>query len=129
MCIRDRFYAAPPASAGVLGPEFGIMNSQTSLKRANFINQMTIWGGIEADPNNDTPYGTSLDFSELQLLASTPDNLVDRLNRLMLHGTMPDALRTSIVGAVNAVDPSNPLDRATQALYLVGVSGIYQVQR
>ncbi len=60
-----QFYFAPPASAGLLGPEFGIMNSQTSLKRANFVNQMTIWGGISAD-DGDTPYGTSLDFAELQ---------------------------------------------------------------
>ncbi len=124
-----QFYAAPPASAGVLGPEFGIMNSQTSLKRANWLNQMTFWGGLAADPNSDTPLGTSLDFSELTILAGNPDNLVDRLNRLMLHGTMPDALHVSIVGAVNAVDPADPLRRAYQALYLVGVSSIYQVQR
>jgi hypothetical protein len=104
------------------------MNSQTSLKRANFVNQMTIWGGIGSD-NGDTPYGTSLDFAELQLLASNPGNLVDRLNRLMLHGTMSDELRTSIVTAVNAVDAGDPLGRAQQALYLVGVASQYQVQR
>jgi len=123
-----QFYAAPPASAGVLGPEFGIMNSQTALKRANFINQMTFWGGIGAD-NGDTPYGTSLDFAELQLLASNPANLVDRLNRLMLHGAMPDLLRASIITAVSAVDSGNPLGRAYQALYLVGVASQYQAQR
>jgi uncharacterized protein (DUF1800 family) len=123
-----QFYAAPPASAGVLGPEFGIMNSQTSLKRANFIDQMTIEGGVQ--PNgDDTPAGTSLDYGELQLLAASPDNLVDRLNRLLLHGTMSDELRASIVGAVNAVDPSDPLLRAEQALYLVAVSSQYQVER
>ncbi|HWZ85620.1 MAG TPA: DUF1800 family protein [Thermoanaerobaculia bacterium] len=122
-------YAAPPASAGVLGPEFGIMNSQTSLKRANFVNQMTIWGGIAADPGNDTPNGTSLDYAELTLLASSPANLVDRLNRLLLHGTMSDELRASIVTAVNAVDAGDPLGRAEQALYLVGVASQYQVER
>jgi uncharacterized protein (DUF1800 family) len=124
-----QFYAAPPASAGVLGPEFGIMNSQTSLKRANFLNQMTFWGGIGADPNGDSPLGTSLDYSELTLLASNPANLVDRLNRLMLHGTMSDELRASIITAVNAVDAGDPLRRAYQALYLVGVASQYQVQR
>ena len=123
-----QFYAAPPASAGLLGPEFGLMNSQTSLKRANFVNQMTIWGGIAPD-GGDTTYGTSLDFAELQLLAANPDNLVDRLNRLMLHGTMSDELRASIVTAVNAVDAGDPLGRAEQALYLVGVASQYQVQR
>jgi hypothetical protein len=104
------------------------MNSQTSLKRANFVNQMTIWGGIGAD-DGDTPNGTSLDFTELQLLAADPANLVDRLNRLLLHGTMSDELRTSIVGAVNTVDAGDPLGRAQQALYLVGVASQYQVQR
>jgi hypothetical protein len=123
-----QFYFAPPASAGLLGPEFGLMNSQTSLKRANFVNQMTIWGGISSD-GGDTPYGTSLDYAELQLLASNPGNLVDRLNRLMLHGTMSDELRSSIVTAVNAVDAGDPLGRAEQALYLVGVASQYQVQR
>jgi uncharacterized protein (DUF1800 family) len=124
-----QFYAAPPASAGVLGPEFGIMNSQTSLKRANYLNQMTFWGGVAADPGNDFPYGTSLDFAELTLLAATPANLVDRLNRLMLHGTMSDDLRASITTAVSAVDSGDPLGRAYQALYLVGVASQYQVQR
>jgi uncharacterized protein (DUF1800 family) len=123
-----QFYAAPPASAGMLGPEFGIMNSQTSLKRANFVNQMTIWGGIGSD-GGDTPYGTSLDFAELQQLASNPGNLVDRLNRLLLHGTLSDELRASIVTAVNAVDAGDSLGRAQQALYLVGVASQYQVQR
>jgi hypothetical protein len=124
-----QFYAAPPASAGVLGPEFGIMNSQTSLKRANFIDQMTIEGGFQADPLGDVPYGTSLDLSELQLLAAHPDSLVDKLNRLLLHGTMSDELRASIVSAVSAVDSSDPLGRAEQALYLVAVSSQYQVER
>jgi hypothetical protein len=42
---------------------------------------------------------------------------------------MSDELRASIVGAVNAVDPSDPLLRAEQALYLVAVSSQYQVER
>ena len=124
-----QFYAAPPASAGILGPEFGIMNANTALRRANFVNQFTFWGGIGADPDDDSPTGTTIDLSELQLLAATPANLVDRLNRLMLHGTMSDELRNSIIGAVNAVDPADPYRRAQQALYLVGVSSQYQIQR
>ncbi len=124
-----QFYVAPPASAGVLGPEFALMNANTSLRRANFVNQMTFWEGIPQDPADDTPYGTVLDFSELQLLAGNPGNLVDRLDRLLLHGTMSDELRASIQAAVSAVDPGDPLRRANQALYLVAVSSQYQVQR
>ncbi len=123
-----QFYGAPGAP-GVLGPEFGITNTQTSLKRANFVNQMTFWGGDAADPGNDTPNGTSLDFSELKQLAANPSNLVDRLNRLLLHGSMSAELRMAIVNAVTAITASKPLNRAYQALYLVAVASQYQVQR
>ena len=74
--------------------------------------------------------GTSLDFTELQQLAPDAGNLVDRLNRLMMHGTMSDDMRTSIIAAVNAVTPStDTLKRARQALYLVATSSQYQAQR
>jgi uncharacterized protein (DUF1800 family) len=122
-------YVAPPASAGILGPEFGIMNANTSLKRANWVNDMVIWGGIPADPDDDSPLGTAIDLSELQALAPNPANLVDRLSRLLMHGTMSDSLRGSIVDAVNAVDAGDPYGRAQQALYLVTVASQYQIER
>jgi hypothetical protein len=105
------------------------MNANTSLRRANWVNTMVFWGGIPADPNDDSPLGTSLDLSELQALAANPANLVDRLSRLLMHDTMSDALRGSIIDAVNAVDPGDPYRRAQQALYLTVVASQYQIQR
>jgi uncharacterized protein (DUF1800 family) len=125
-------YHAPPASAGLFGPEFGIMDASTSLKRANFFNQMLFNGGIAVNCGTNScnaPNGTSIDVSELQQLAGTPANLVDRLNRLMMHGTMSDEMKNSIAGAVNAVPSTNTLLRARQALYLVATASQYQVQR
>jgi len=125
-------YYAPPASAGLLGPEFGIMDASTSLRRANFVNQMTFNNGIPVNCNTNScnaPNGTSINLTELQLLASNPANLVDRLNRLMLHGTMSDEMKTSVIGAVSAVPANQTLYRARQALYLVATSSQYQVQR
>ena len=54
---------------------------------------------------------------------------MDRLNRLMMHGTMSDEMKTSIAGAVSAVSSTDTLLRARQALYLVATSSQYQVQR
>ena len=125
-------YYAPPASAGLLGPEFGIMDASTSLKRANFMNTM-VFSSIAVNCSATqcyAPTGTSIDLTELQQLAPTPANLVDKLNRLLLHGTMSDEMRASIETAVNAVSPStDTLKRARQALYLVATSSQYQVQR
>ncbi len=125
-------YLAPPASAGLLGPEFGIMDASTSLKRANFMNTIVFatFGVSCSATSCYQPTGTSIDLTELQELAPNSANLVDRLNRLLLHGTMSDEMRTSVVGAVEAVTPStDTLKRARQALYLVATSSQYQVQR
>ncbi len=125
-------YYAPPASAGLMGPEFGIMDATTALKRANFVNQMTFNNGIAVSCSTSScnaPNGTSINLTELQLLASNPTNLVDRLNRLMMHGTMSLEMQNSIVTAVSAVSSNNTLLRARQALYLVATSSQYQVQR
>jgi len=130
-------YYAPPASDGLLGPEFGIMDASTSLKRANFVSQMAPGsnagtGGIPVQCNTSScnaPNGTSINLTELQLLASNPTNLVDRLNRLLMHGTMSDEMKTSIIGAVTAVPANQTLYRARQALFLVATSSQYQAQR
>jgi len=125
-------YFAPPATAGLLGPEFGIMDASTSLKRANFMNTI-VFSSIAVNCSTTscyTPNGTSIDLTELQQLAPSATNLVDRLNRLLLHGTMSDEMRLSIETAVNAVSPAtDTLKRARQALYLVATSSQYQVQR
>ncbi len=122
-------YFAPPASLEILGPEFGIMDASTSLKRANFVYTMTFNGGIQPS-GTDTPNGTSIDFTELQQLAPNAANLVDRLNRLLMHGTMSDEMKNSVITAVNSVTPSTDrLKRARQALYLVATSSQYQAQR
>jgi hypothetical protein len=42
---------------------------------------------------------------------------------------MSAAMRSAIVGAVNAASASDPLARARAALWLVAVSPQYQVQR
>ena len=125
-------FFAPPASASLLGPEFGIMDASTSLKRANFVNTM-VFSAVAISCSASScyvPNGTSIDLTELQQLAPNSANLVDRLNRLLLHGTMSDNMRSSIVTAVEAVTPStDTLKRARQALYLVATSSQYQVQR
>lgn len=118
-------YQVPGTS--VTGPEFGILSTSSSLKRANFMNTI-VFTGLTASPP-DRPKGTSIDLTGLQALAGNPQSLVDELNRTMMHGTMSAQMQTSIVTAVNAVSASNPLKRARTALYLVATSSQYQVEK
>jgi uncharacterized protein (DUF1800 family) len=114
-----------PGYAPLLGPEFAILDSVSTLKRANFINQMTFNGGVPVSSNS--PRGTALNLTALQ--AMTPDGMADYLNNLLMHGTMSDDMRTGLIQAINAVAASNPLKRARTAVYLVTTSAQYDVQQ
>lgn len=109
------------------GPEFGILSTSSSLKRANFMNTIVFSSIGVSTP--DRPKGTSIDLTGLQALAGNTQSLVDELNRTMMHGTMSAQMQASIVTAVNAVSASNPLKRARTALYLVATSSQYQVEK
>ncbi|HEY0407383.1 MAG TPA: DUF1800 domain-containing protein [Pyrinomonadaceae bacterium] len=109
------------------GPQFGILSTSTALRRANFVNTILLTG-IPAGTN--APTGTPpLALSALTPLAANPAALVDELDRLMMHGAMPAAMKSSIVTAVSGVSASSALDRARMAFYLVASSSQYQVER
>ncbi len=99
-------------------PEFAIFDTVSSIERVNFINS-AVYGKIGSN--------TSLDFTPVSA-AGTPDQMVEWLNTMFLHGMMPDQMKTTVLGAVNAVDPANTKAQAQAAIYLVTSSSMYQVQ-
>jgi uncharacterized protein (DUF1800 family) len=130
--------------ARILGPAFGILSTATTLRRANNMNTLILTG---VTPNTnptplspDRPRGTSLDFTELENLASeagkTDDeratNVANALNYLLLHNIMSDQMRASIVTAIKAIpssDTSFARKRAQMAAYLVTTSSQFDIQR
>lgn len=127
-------YLVPNSS--VVGPEYAILTTGTALKRPNFANQMIFapiaTGGIPVNATNGITSGTSITMDRMQALAAadpTGGQLADMLNRLMLHGSMSQSMRDSIMQAVQAVAAGNTLKRAQTAVYLVATSSQYEVQR
>jgi hypothetical protein len=83
--------ARVPGAAGVLGPQFAIFSSLTSLRRDNFVNRV-IFATIPTNSSN-RPTGTSIDLSVWDALGHDPDQLITALNELLLHGTMSEEMR------------------------------------
>ena len=114
----------------VLGPQFVLFSSLTSLRRDNFINRV-IFSTIPAAPPN-RPSGTSIDLSAWIPLANDPNSLIETLNQMLLHGTMSDDMRQSVLTAVTTISASNDSNRRMRvqtAIYLILTSSQYQVQR
>jgi hypothetical protein len=115
-----------PGTGGLRAPEFGLLSTSSALQRANVINTL-VFSRIAVSAN--APNGTAIDLRPLQPLAATPDNLVDTLDSLLLHGTMSVTMRQSIIAAVSAVAATNVNKRVQTAIYLVATSSVYQVER
>ncbi len=122
-------YVVPGTS--MLGPEFAIMTTGTAIQRTNFVNRF-VFTAIPVPVAVNSPTGTALDLSDLQAIAAadpTGNQLVDELDRRMLHSTMSPAMKAAILPVVTSVAANNPLSRVRQAIYLIATSSQYQVQR
>jgi uncharacterized protein (DUF1800 family) len=122
-------YVVPGTS--LLGPEFAIMTTGTSVQRANFVNRMVYSSPAIPGGTTNSPQGLSIDFTDLQALNvadNTANQLVDELNRRMLHSTMSASMKSTILPAVTA-NAAGDMGRVRAAVYLVATSSQYQVQR
>jgi uncharacterized protein (DUF1800 family) len=117
--------------SNLFGPEFGILSTQTTLKRANFVNTLFLannGNGIPASPPN-RPAGTQVNISVYTNLAGSPQQLVDALDALLMHSSTSQSTKAAIVQNVSNVSGSSPALRAQTAIYLVVSSSQYQVER
>jgi len=126
ICALKPDYVVP--STTLLGPEFALHNSSTYINRDNVLNTMT-FGTIQPLASYPGATGTQPDWTALAALAGNPNALIDKLDALLLHGTMPAAMRTGLATAINAVAASDTVGRAKTAYYLVVTSSEYQVER
>ncbi len=127
----------PVTDAGLVAPEFGIVNSNTSMTMLNQFRDVLGGRGVsylyKSTANvTDEVY---LDFSrELAILAdpaeSAAKNNADLLNEielLLVTGTLKEATRTAILNAMNT--SADPHHRLQTAVYLVSLSPEFHIIR
>ena len=108
----------PIAGTTLNGPEFGIFDTNTSLERMNFVN---------AAVYQSLGQNTRLDFSPV-INAGTSDQMVAWLDTLFLHGSTPAQMKSTILTAIGAIDPTDKTSQAQAAIYLYISSSMYQSQ-
>jgi len=113
------------SSSNLQSPEFYLSSDSEVLARENFYYNL-VFSSIKPDKNSS---GTYFDIQGLQTLAANPSELVNTLNLNLLHGSMPDAMQSTLLTLVNSIPVTNLRLRTQSALYLILASGQYQVQR
>ena len=112
---------------GVNGPEFAIQSTTTALARMNIVAETTYHTMPISNPNR--PTGTWLDLSSITPLASSPYQLIGALNTLLLHGQMSPSLLGTLNVAIGSMTTASNLAKAQRAVYLIGSSPEYWIER
>ena len=126
-------YVPPNTSiekAGLLAPEMEMTDVSTVVGYLNYM-QSAIGADTQNGPDVFSNYTTEI------ALAATPDQLVDRVNLLLMAGEMDAALRSQVLSAVNAIAiPSGDqnainaalANRVKTAIYLTMAAPAYSAQ-
>lgn len=122
---------SPISSAGLLSPEMQMTNVSTVVGFINYL-QGAIGSNAQGGPDVFSYYSTEM------TLAATPDQLLDRINLLLMSGQMSSTLYNQILAAISAIPiPSGDqnainaalLSRVQTAVYLTVASPDYAAQQ
>jgi uncharacterized protein (DUF1800 family) len=101
----------------LLGPEFEIFNTSTTISRTNLVNTL-VYGQL-----NST---TTVDPSGYVPLAAAPDQLINAVAAVMLHGQVSDDTRGTLTTTLSGI--TDTTRRTKAAFYLIGSSSQFQVE-
>jgi len=101
----------------LLGPEFEIFNTSTTISRANLVNTL-----VYSQLNSTT----TVDLSGYVPLAAAPDQLINAVAAVMLHGQISDDARATLTTTLAGI--TDTTRRTKAAFYLIGSSSQFQVE-
>jgi uncharacterized protein (DUF1800 family) len=113
------------AQAGLFSPEFQIATDNTNILTVNAIKRGVVDGAAFGPSGAQSD--VRINLATEQALASNPDVLLDHLNRLLMAGQMPTAMRDRI--KTYMLTTSDMARRTRGAVYLVAASPQFAVQK
>jgi uncharacterized protein (DUF1800 family) len=90
------------AARGLVAPEFQIVDEVQVAGYLNFM-QGVVARGVGSTPPNGTTPDIQPAYTQESALARTPDQLVARLNNLMMYGQMSSSTQQTITNAVTSI--------------------------
>jgi len=110
------------ADAGLYAPEFQIVTTVTAITSAN-----ALYGQVRSGMNNDENQALEvrLDLHDEIAIAASPTALLDRLDLILMYGTMSTQMRQVLLRALTQI--REPERRVITALQLIAIAPEYAV--
>ena len=113
----------------LVGPEYQLHNSRTSIEYINQVNDWAVWGYVMDDWEDNHPYVT-YNIDELKTLARDPEVLINRLDVLFTYGMLSERTRQIIKEAITPLISGDYRDdRVRLAIYLMMISPDYAIMK
>jgi hypothetical protein len=119
----------PLQGTALVAPQFGIVNTATTLNRVGVADGLLYGNPTAADPTIPGSVGTGVNLGAYITMAADVPTLVSNLNLLMTHNELTTSEVQTITNAVNSIASNDATDRARMALFLIATSATYQVKR
>jgi hypothetical protein len=118
------------ASNKINSPEFGILNSNTSISRANVANTL-LMGNATINPSTTLfqSTGTQFDWSPYTAAAANTDTLLDKVAEITHGVAFTPQVKAIMKTAIDALPANDPTNRAKTAMYLAFSTPLAQVKR
>lgn len=121
---------APPgiiADAGMVAPEFQIVGENFVIRTSNFIAYSALYShdpeGLEKEED------IAIDLTDEVLLVNDPESLVQRLNILLMSGSMSEQMKTILIEALAQNEIDDDDQKVANLIFLVMNSPQYAVQK
>lgn len=111
------------SNAGLYAPEFQITTETQIVGSTNHLTHQILYG------HSDNENRIKLNLTQYLPLATTPDQLVDRLNILLMSGQMSAAMKQIVVQAVARVPADQAEERLKVAIQLIATSPQFAIQK
>ncbi len=115
----------------LVAPELEIMTENYLTRTNNFFAYSTLWGHLEADPEDISDDRILINLNSLRPMANNSEDLLNYLNRLIFGGTLDDnslaILKTAYQQTLDNDIPEN--ERLSNLLFLIFASPQYSVQQ
>ncbi len=126
-----------PQGAGLVSPVGKLMTPPMITSRHNFIYDWTVSGDATRSEYQKTAIpgaiGTIPNWATWEANGTDDGKTLDRINLVLLNGTMTSAQRQSLLTAMGNIKNTDPAlqarKRAQMALYVVASSPLFQVDR
>jgi len=113
----------------LIGPEFQIHNSKTSVGYMNNVYYWARWGNLFENWIIDNPY-VYTDYYKLEPMAREPEVLLNYFDVLFTYGMMSDNTRNIIKNACKMIVNNNFKEtRASLATYLMLISPDFNIEK